>query len=132
MHMHSAVQTVVVIIISYKPLPGLNFVRYNYSLVPRLSDLSTLHEIGEPGDEATRYTGQHALFPFGVYKPLVIPDNPSSRLNPLALSHIFLPNRSMCCGRSPTTSTNSLCVGAGATQAPVLHSGPIDLVTLSL
>ena len=47
--MHSAVQTVVVTIISYKPLSGLNF---------------------------ARYTGQYGSYmpssPLGVYKPLVI------------------------------------------------------------
>ena len=46
--MHSAVQTAVVTIISYKPLSGLNF---------------------------ARYTGQYGSYmpssPLGVYKPLV-------------------------------------------------------------
>ena len=47
--MHSAVQTAVVTIISYKPLSGLNFARYNiYRMVWQL----------------------HAHFPFGVYKSL--------------------------------------------------------------
>ena len=47
--MHSAVQTAVVTIISYKPLSGLNF---------------------------ARYTGQHGSYmpssPLGVYKPLSV------------------------------------------------------------
>ena len=47
--MHSAVQTAVVTIISYKPLSGLNF---------------------------ARYTGQYGSYmpssPLGVYKPLVL------------------------------------------------------------
>ena len=46
--MHSAVQTAAVTIISYKPLSDLNFARY------------TQH-----------YGRVHALFSFGVYKPLV-------------------------------------------------------------
>ena len=47
--MHSAVQTAVITIISYKPLSGLNF---------------------------ARYTGQYGSYmpssPLGVYKPLVV------------------------------------------------------------
>ena len=53
--MHSAVQTAVVTIISYKPLSGLNF---------------------------ARYTGQYGSYmpssPLGVYKPLVIANTPQA------------------------------------------------------
>ena len=79
--MHSAVQTAVVTIISYKPLSGLNFARYtgqygSYMLLslvsassPGLPDVFQRYtrKMGRPGNKANMPSS-----PLGVYKPLII------------------------------------------------------------
>ena len=80
--MHSAVQTAAVTIISYKALSDLNFARY------------TQH-----------YRQLHALFSFGVYKPLIllfdVSSHTASEKVPLLLAQ----------GPSSPSSSSSIVIG---------------------
>ena len=65
--MHSAVQTAVVAIISYKPLSGLNFARYTGQYGIDIIDYVNVYVVYN----IYEYGSYMPSSPLGVYKPLV-------------------------------------------------------------